>query len=226
MDAKAKTCCTPSRAGKSERQVETPPLKVGETCVVQDAVTVPKGSALIGTKTPLIPNDGEGPLRRKAVRSFQMAATTITNATFARFVKKAKGLSGQSGGAVLRGQIGVIFTGLIRRIWRYRIILSCRCRGVMLMPLPSGAGGVCPRKPNGNMPHVADWAMCVSRGVTRNPMMTPHSPATSGRDNFRKTTPLRMDGPTPHLRCRSHRMATGCTIWSAMSGNGQPTRFA
>ena len=86
MDAKAKTCCTPSRAGKSERQVETPPLKVGETCVVQDAVTVPKGSALIGTKTPLIPDDGEGPLRRKAVRSFQMAATTITNATFARFV--------------------------------------------------------------------------------------------------------------------------------------------
>ena len=86
MDAKAKTCCTPSRAGKSERPIETPPLKVGETCVVQDVVTVPKGSALIGTKTPLISDDGEGPLRRKTVRSFQMSATTITNATFARFV--------------------------------------------------------------------------------------------------------------------------------------------
>ena len=51
-----------------------------------DAVKIPGGKALLGTRRPVIPDDGEGPLRHKRVASFRMGATTVTNAQFADFV--------------------------------------------------------------------------------------------------------------------------------------------
>lgn len=51
-----------------------------------EAVGIPGGTALVGTDTPLILNDGEGPLRRKRTRAFQMSTTAVTNADFAAFV--------------------------------------------------------------------------------------------------------------------------------------------
>ncbi|WP_298812741.1 formylglycine-generating enzyme family protein [uncultured Roseibium sp.] len=52
-----------------------------------DTVVIPGGIAVLGTRFPLIANDGEE--RRKApdLRQFRMTATTITNAEFEAFVE-------------------------------------------------------------------------------------------------------------------------------------------
>ena len=79
-----KHCCTPSRdepAGEVQ-----PPMAGGAVIVIQDAVTCPGGTALVGTDTPVISIGGEGSLRRKKLRHFQMMATTDTNATFGSIV--------------------------------------------------------------------------------------------------------------------------------------------
>ncbi|MFK7765429.1 MAG: formylglycine-generating enzyme family protein [Roseobacter sp.] len=83
MDVSAKSCCSPTRGtGK------TPPTPhpAGTRIFPQPTVSIPEGTAIKGTKKPVIPDDGEGPLRRKKLRAYDMTATTITNATFARFV--------------------------------------------------------------------------------------------------------------------------------------------
>ena len=49
-------------------------------------IAIPGGSALIGTQTPMIPDDGESPLRRVKLRPFLIAETATTNAEFAEFV--------------------------------------------------------------------------------------------------------------------------------------------
>ena len=50
------------------------------------AVAVPGGVAFLGTDAPRLPDDGEGPLRRKRLKPFGIGATTVTNRTFAAFV--------------------------------------------------------------------------------------------------------------------------------------------
>ncbi|MCL4130689.1 UNVERIFIED_CONTAM: hypothetical protein GTU68_014468 [Idotea baltica] len=42
---------------------------------------------MVGTATEQIANDGEGPVRRKKVKPFQIGATTVTNAEFQKFVE-------------------------------------------------------------------------------------------------------------------------------------------
>lgn len=80
-----KPCCTPAR------QTETAPREAaniarGPDTGASSAITIPGGTALIGTDAPHYPHDGEGPLRRKKLASFSMDATTVTNARFAAFV--------------------------------------------------------------------------------------------------------------------------------------------
>lgn len=53
----------------------------------ENAVLIPGGQALIGTKSALIPDDGESPLRRRKLRSFYMARDCVSNAQFDAFVK-------------------------------------------------------------------------------------------------------------------------------------------
>jgi formylglycine-generating enzyme required for sulfatase activity len=48
---------------------------------------IPGGAALVGTATQFIPVDEEGPVRRKTLKPFQLAQTTVTNAAFERFVR-------------------------------------------------------------------------------------------------------------------------------------------
>ncbi len=48
---------------------------------------IPGGKALLGTGTPILPDDGEGPLRQKRVAPFRIAKTAVTNAQFACFVE-------------------------------------------------------------------------------------------------------------------------------------------
>lgn len=80
-------CCGPSRddtADGSPRRMETAiePAQLKEL----NRVAIPGGMAMTGTAHEQIPNDGEGPLRRKPVKPFQIGATTVTNAQFHQFV--------------------------------------------------------------------------------------------------------------------------------------------
>ena len=51
-------------------------------------VDIPGGSALLGTATPMIPFDGEDPLRKAKVNPFRICETPVTNAQFAKFVEE------------------------------------------------------------------------------------------------------------------------------------------
>ena len=50
-------------------------------------IKIEGGKAFLGTNTPIIPDDGESPLRRKTVKSFYIGETAVTNGQFATFVK-------------------------------------------------------------------------------------------------------------------------------------------
>lgn len=82
-----KSCCSPSRKTKGtgvRSGYDTSPRR--ETALETDTVNIPAGTALLGTDRPLLPIDGEGPLRRKKLAAFRMAVTSVTNAEFAAFV--------------------------------------------------------------------------------------------------------------------------------------------
>ncbi|MGR3501025.1 formylglycine-generating enzyme family protein [Pseudaestuariivita sp.] len=85
MTDAVKPCCTPSRGGQSvsSGMVGVP---VGGA-MDSDAVLIPGGTALVGTDTPALPQDEEGPLRRVKVAPFRMARGPVTNAQFAAFVR-------------------------------------------------------------------------------------------------------------------------------------------
>lgn len=84
MDTETTPCCTPSR-GEPAGEVQVS-MSAGSAQIIQKTVPIPEGTALLGTNSPLIPADGEGPLRQKQLSSFKITDTTITNDTFARFV--------------------------------------------------------------------------------------------------------------------------------------------
>jgi len=85
MTKDKKGCCTPARAGSSATAVQTI-IPSDAPFSVLPAVKIAGGTALVGTATPLMIEDGEGPLRRKKVKPFHISTTTITNEAFARFV--------------------------------------------------------------------------------------------------------------------------------------------
>jgi len=80
-----KPCCNPARPKGLDRRTGQPTPIAPSSCTF-DAVDVPGGTAWLGTKTACMPDDGETPLRKKQVKPFRMAPTTVTNADFARFV--------------------------------------------------------------------------------------------------------------------------------------------
>ncbi|MXQ07412.1 SUMF1/EgtB/PvdO family nonheme iron enzyme [Alphaproteobacteria bacterium GH1-50] len=81
-----KPCCTPARDGKDAPTSAPAPLVGKGESEAPTAIRIPGGEALLGTKSPVFPQDGEGPLRRKKLRAFNMDPTTVTVARFARFV--------------------------------------------------------------------------------------------------------------------------------------------
>lgn len=82
------SCCPPLRpqsAGASEPRE----FAAGRRDAVEPdlGIEIPGGVALVGTASPILPDDGEGPLRRKKVARFRIGMTTVTNAEFERFIR-------------------------------------------------------------------------------------------------------------------------------------------
>ena len=77
-------CCAPpgKRPALANDQISTSHAASAQS----PAVSIPGANALIGTSTPIIPDDAEGPLRHKKTNAFQIGATAVTNAQFADFV--------------------------------------------------------------------------------------------------------------------------------------------
>ena len=85
-DGEGKTCCAPAReAGPGSRAFQPAP-RGSEGPETLGSVSIPGGKALVGTSDPLIPDDGEGPLRTKAIKPFRMMKAAVSNAQFARFI--------------------------------------------------------------------------------------------------------------------------------------------
>lgn len=78
------SCCAPAA-----QRTAIAPVQTLEKCGPRDenAVRIPGGEALIGTRKSIIPDDGESPLRRRKLRPFLMARDCVSNAQFDAFVK-------------------------------------------------------------------------------------------------------------------------------------------
>lgn len=86
METSPKTCCAPSREGGGVQSGLNG--AVGSVHFPQPTVRIDGAKAIVGTRSPLIPDDGEGPMRTKRIAPFHIMQTTVTNATFARFVEQ------------------------------------------------------------------------------------------------------------------------------------------
>lgn len=67
-------------------QPETAAMSAHDRVKRPKRVRLPGGKAYLGTHRPELPGDGEAPLRLKAIKAFDIMATTVTNAEFAAFV--------------------------------------------------------------------------------------------------------------------------------------------
>ncbi len=80
-----KPCCgPPARDGEVPSAIA---VLTGTATVPEDAILIPGGQALVGTRTPGIPDDGESPLRKQRLAPFRISPTTVTNADFAAFIE-------------------------------------------------------------------------------------------------------------------------------------------
>jgi len=77
------SCCpnAPARAPLPDQQVAS-----GKAVHAGDKIHIPGGTAMIGTATPSLHGDGEGPIRYKKIAPFALSATTVTNREFAQFI--------------------------------------------------------------------------------------------------------------------------------------------
>lgn len=79
-------CCSPNRSEQSK-----PDQHLGfETSkeVGTKRCNIPGGTAFVGTNFPKMKVDGEGPLRKVNIKTFQMDMFAVTNARFSEFVNK------------------------------------------------------------------------------------------------------------------------------------------
>lgn len=79
------TCCPPHSAAQPPRQARPAPLP-GQRRDVASIVRVPGGASFVGTDSPELLLDGEGPRRRVMLRPFRIDAHQVTNRRFAAFV--------------------------------------------------------------------------------------------------------------------------------------------
>ena len=87
MDKDDRRCCKVEDRQSNELTPLMPTPIAGLRQVQDNAVAIPPGRAYVGTNRVQIKDDGEGPVRRVSVPNFLVAATTVTNAEFKRFVE-------------------------------------------------------------------------------------------------------------------------------------------
>jgi sulfatase modifying factor 1 len=78
-------CCAPQRATTGVGP--TVAVKARPPGLAANLVDLPGGAFRMGCADSPYPADGEGPVREVALRPFALAATTVTNADFDRFVQ-------------------------------------------------------------------------------------------------------------------------------------------
>jgi formylglycine-generating enzyme len=81
-----KSCCAPARATHSFSPTTTEIANTAALRVASDAILLSGANALVGTRMPEIPDDGEDPVRETRVKPFRIGATTVTNAQFSEFI--------------------------------------------------------------------------------------------------------------------------------------------
>ncbi len=87
-DAGGKTCCAPVRTEGTKKPNPQPVSRLSLTPTSFDTATIPGGKAWLGTDAPVIPGDGEGPLRAKTVKPFRLMKTAVSNEQFEKFVEQ------------------------------------------------------------------------------------------------------------------------------------------
>ena len=95
MTDKSTNCCTAVRDKTEEAATKQPALSgtndfayLLDQQAPTEIVEIAGGTALIGTNTPFLSADEEGPLRTAKIKRFWMDSMTVTNARFAQFVKQ------------------------------------------------------------------------------------------------------------------------------------------
>lgn len=82
-----KSCCSlPHAIDRGRQALDRCDLPEPEKNFFETAA-IPAGPAFLGTDIALLPQDGERPLRRVKVRSFQAMVTSVTNLMFRSFVE-------------------------------------------------------------------------------------------------------------------------------------------
>jgi sulfatase modifying factor 1 len=82
------SCCTPSREPLGGLEATRLELREGgSSATAPRRVHFDATRSFVGTNTPLIALDGEGPQRQVTLRSFALEAVAVTNARFAAFVE-------------------------------------------------------------------------------------------------------------------------------------------
>jgi sulfatase modifying factor 1 len=79
------SCCGATRPPGTVLQVFDHKI-VSQSDSCRNAVKIPGGTALLGTNSPQIKDDGESPLRRRMLAEFEMSPTVVTNAEFSKFI--------------------------------------------------------------------------------------------------------------------------------------------
>ena len=89
MSETGKSCCTPSAPAPGKTGAGLPRHLHGTAPpdVWAGAVAIPGGRVLVGTSSPVLAADTEGPLREQRVAPFRLGRTTVTNDEFRRFVE-------------------------------------------------------------------------------------------------------------------------------------------
>lgn len=84
QDTPSSSCCAPAKPVTAA--LSPAPIRRMRGAADFETVAIPGGTALVGTRHPGIPDDGEGPIRHVRLRPFRMGATTVTTSEFAAFV--------------------------------------------------------------------------------------------------------------------------------------------
>ena len=83
------SCCAGALGRGERRPGPVPEIAAGRPPDRDEALPIPGGRTEVGTDSPVLAPDGEGPCRRVTLRSFRLDAAAVTNERFARFAAES-----------------------------------------------------------------------------------------------------------------------------------------